>query len=103
MKRAIGNNDVDVDLALEEFKQYYKENIDVHSLPYEGIINMLQTLKEENIKIAVVSNKFQQGVSKLCEKYFKEYIEICIGNSENINTKPNLDMIELALEKWFFS
>jgi len=67
--------------------------------PYDGIIDMLSGLNKNNIKIAVVSNKYDKAVKKLCEKYFNGKIQVAIGESENIKKKPAPDCVLEVLKQ----
>lgn len=80
------------------FKEYYE----IHSMdktgPYEGIIDLLAELKNRNIKMAIVSNKFQEGVTIICEPLFGKYISVMIGEHEGVNKKPAPDMVYQAMK-----
>ena len=70
------------------FKAHYQEHSLDTTLPYEGIIPMLKNLKAHDKKIAVVSNKFYDATQKLCRHFFNQYIEVAIGEREDIRKKP---------------
>ena len=61
------------------------------------MIDLLETLKENGFKLAVVSNKIDFAVKKLCSRYFEGLIDIAIGETEKIRRKPYPDEIEEAL------
>ncbi|MGI6718692.1 MAG: HAD family hydrolase [Bacteroidales bacterium] len=83
----------------EEFFVFYKDNILVETFPYEGITKVLETLQENNILIAVASNKFQAGVDELMNHFFPQInFSILMGESKDIPTKPNPTMIEKIIE-----
>lgn len=84
---------------LAQFKEYYAEHWQDKTAPYEGIYQLLDTLKEEGYKIAVVSNKIQEGVIALNEQYFKGYFEVGIGERPGLARKPEPDMVNKALEE----
>lgn len=79
--------------CLSEFKKHYLLNMYNKTAPFQGIDGLLSTLKEKNIHIAVVSNKYDRAVKELCEKYFKNKIELAVGESENIRKKPAPDSV----------
>ena len=60
---------------------------------------MLQLLKQQGHRIAVVSNKYDDAVKELCKKYFKDLIEIAIGEGYGVQKKPAPDGIIKVLEK----
>ena len=88
-----------IDNKIEIFNEVYHNNINNNSTPYNGVIELLKSLKENNVKIAVVSNKYQEGVEKICIPLFSEYSNVFIGARDNINIKPSSDMVNLALNK----
>ncbi|MCD7780936.1 MAG: HAD family hydrolase [Candidatus Gastranaerophilales bacterium] len=78
---------------LNSFKEYYQNIMFEYTKPYEGIIPLLKELKEKGYKTAVVSNKFDDAVKKLCEYYFKDLIQTAIGEGYGIRKKPEADGI----------
>lgn len=56
-----------------KFKEYYMIHCQDHTDLYPGIADTLQELHKKGFRMAVVSNKIQEGVSELHEKFFKEY------------------------------
>ena len=99
MKKALNDDSIDIDEALKYFKYHYERNIDKLTVPYEGIIDLLKELKENGYKIAIVSNKYQEGVERLTHKFFEKHINICYGNMSNIPVKPNITTTNMALNK----
>lgn len=85
--------------CLMTFETYYQEHVDVETVPYEGIIELLKQLKENKIKIVIVSNKFRNGVEKLATKFFAGLVDVALGPDEVLKTKPDLSMLNYALEK----
>ena len=81
------------------FKKHYSENMKNKTRPYNGIIDLLQYLKENNYNMAIVSNKFQEGVTDLNDYYFSDYIDVAIGKSPEMRKKPYPDTILAAIDK----
>lgn len=79
------------------FKDYYKSHCDIKTGPYEGIMELLEELHKREIKMAIVSNKFDLGVKALNEKFFAKYIDVAIGEREGIGRKPAPDSTNEAL------
>ena len=88
-----------VDEMIPTFKSYY----DIHCLdntrPYDGILELMKILKEHNYKIAIVSNKIDSAVQELHQKFFKDYVDVAIGEKPGINRKPAPDMVYEALKR----
>lgn len=99
IERAVpnGTDDIEIEKTLSIFKNYYSEHSDVHTKPYDGILFLLDRLIEEGFRIAVVSNKIDNEVKKLCTRYFGERILVAIGDRDGIAKKPAPDMIDEAL------
>lgn len=94
--------DVSQDVYLEVFKTFedhYKNNIFNETAPYPNIIKLMGALKENNVKMAIVSNKFQEGVDKLNKVFFNKYISVAIGTNESIKAKPAPDAVVKALDQ----
>jgi len=94
-----GADDPFYEECLEANKKYYAENMNNKTAPYRGIINLLQRLKEDNYKLAVVSNKMDKAVKGLVEEFFGEYVQVAIGETDNVSRKPAPDTVLKAIEE----
>ncbi|KAA6348361.1 Phosphoglycolate phosphatase [termite gut metagenome] len=73
-----------------EFIPYYDEYNTDKTLPYPGIVELLQTLQEYGKMIGVASNKYHTATLKLISHYFPEInFTAVFGQRENIAPKPN--------------
>lgn len=79
------------------FKRYYGEHCNDKTGLYPGIAELLEVLKKEGFQMAIVSNKYYEGVQALKEEYFKEYLEVAIGEKAGIRKKPAPDTVTEAL------
>lgn len=84
--------------VLNIFKEHYKINSQNKTKPYDGVMKLLEELKDKGFKMAIVSNKFNDAVKVLNKEFFGEYIEYAYGESETIRKKPNPDAVFKALE-----
>ena len=71
------------------FKTYYTNNMYVKTKAYDGILPLLEELKDKGFQLAVVSNKYDSAVKNLCKEYFDGYIDIAIGEGNGIEKKPD--------------
>lgn len=72
------------------FLEYYTARIDTHTRPYPGIPELLVRLREEGVKLAVASNKFQQGTESLVSKFFPDIPFVAVfGQRTGIPAKPH--------------
>ena len=85
--------------CLSVFKAHYKENSLVKTKPYDGIIPMLERLKKEGIKTAVVTNKMQEAAVDIVNLFFSGLIDVTVGQVDGVAQKPQPDGIYYALEK----
>lgn len=82
---------------LKEFRTYYTEHCRIKTAPYSGIMELLKSLKEHNVKMAIVSNKNDAAVKDLARYYFSEYITVAIGECEGVRKKPSPDSVFKAV------
>jgi phosphoglycolate phosphatase len=94
-----GSTNPQYEKCLADFRLHYSNNMQNKTAAYDGIRALLEWLVKENFKIAIVSNKFNTAVKELNQIYFKEYIKLAIGESENVLKKPAPDMLFKAIEE----
>ena len=85
--------------VLQSFRSYYLEHSEDTTKPYEGIMEMLQALRQKGCRVAVVSNKFMEATQALCRHYFGNLVEVAIGENEHIRKKPAADAVLEALHQ----
>ena len=92
------DGDAFLDEALADFKAYYSAHIDVYSKPYPGIPELLAELDAAWVKLAVVSNKFQEGTDHLIREFFPKIRFVAIlGNRPGYPLKPDPAIVEEAI------
>ncbi|MFI3288855.1 MAG: HAD-IA family hydrolase [Rikenellaceae bacterium] len=88
----------------KEFVAYYFENIDKHTVIYPQIMWLLEELQRRDIKIAVASNKFQEGVRKLVASFFPDIqFEAVLGQRPNIPLKPDPQIVNDIIQLTSYS
>ena len=85
--------------CLDVFKEYYKNNSLVETKPYDGIIPMIEILKNQGIRTAVVTNKMHEAAKEIAEIFFGDLIDITLGQIDGVAQKPEPDGIYHVLEK----
>lgn len=93
-----GTSDEEVERCLEFYRPIYKQNMNNHTQPYEGIMELLHTLRQHNVKMAVVSNKPDAPCAALVKNLFNGYIEIAIGDRPDVPRKPAREAVDEALK-----
>ena len=69
------------------------------AVKYEGIDELLDTLKAAGVKCAIVSNKPDDAVIGVVDCYFKDQLDFAIGQREGCRPKPAPDVTNLALSE----
>lgn len=85
--------------SLAVFKEYYKNNSLVETKPYDGIIPMLENLKNNGIKTAVVTNKMHEAAENIVSNFFGKLIDSTLGQVDGVAQKPQPDGIYSVIEK----
>lgn len=85
--------------CLEIFKKNYSENMYNNTTPYNSILEILKDLRNNGLKIGVVSNKFDFAVKELCKKYFEDLVDIAIGQADDVPKKPAPDGVLKAIKQ----
>ena len=101
IERSIPNgiNNKDYPDCLAIFKEYYKAHYFENSFPYEGVTETLNKLKEKGYKLAVVSNKFDEGAKKLIYFYFPNIFDAVQGAIPTLKNKPSSDLVNKVLSE----
>ncbi len=94
-----GTENPSYEAVLAAFKEHYAAHCEDKTKPYEGVMELLAQLKEKGCRMAVVSNKFDGAVKRLCKKYFGSYLETAIGESADVKRKPAPDTVYRALHE----
>lgn len=95
----LGTENPSYEAVLAAFKEHYAAHCEDKTKPYEGVMELLAQLKEKGCRMAVVSNKFDGAVKRLCKKYFGSYLETAIGESADVKRKPAPDTVYQALHE----
>lgn len=96
MERAVpdGKDNPQFNQAFALFKEYYGVHCNDKTTLYPGIEEMLKTLKDAGVRIAIVSNKADFAVKELQQIYFDGVTDIAMGEREGVAKKPAPDMVE---------
>ena len=92
-----GTSSEEIDRMFEQFKEYYGMHCADKTKPYTGIVELLDTLQKQGIKLAVVSNKADYAVKALCEQYFPGIFDEAVGERVGIARKPAPDTVNEVL------
>lgn len=83
-----------INKALAIFKEYYTEHCCDATKPYPGIPELLEDLTARGVNLAVASNKYEEGVTKLISHYFPNAnFRAVLGNVEGMPRKPDPSIV----------
>jgi 2-phosphoglycolate phosphatase len=86
--------------AYEVFKEHYRVHCADFTKPFPGTFELLNALKEKNIRMGVVSNKPQEFTNSVLEKLnLASYFGVAFGPEATKNRKPHPEPLLVALEK----
>jgi len=101
IERAVpeGTDEALFERTFDDFKHYYVNHCQERTCLYDGIPELLCVLKEKGYKLAIVSNKLQAGVDELYERYFRDMVEVALGEQPQWQRKPAPDMVLEAMKR----
>lgn len=101
MERAVpkGLSDDAFEKVFEEFRAYYTAHCQIKTKAYDGVLELLESLQAQGYSMAIVSNKNHAAVKELSDIYFKDYIQVSIGQKDGIRKKPAPDTVVQALKE----
>ena len=89
-----------IDAVLADFRNYYNAHIDVYTKPFPGIPQLLKNLHQNGVKLAVASNKFQEGTEHLIKEFFPDIPFVAIlGNRPGYPLKPDPEVVGEVLRQ----
>ncbi|MCW2119740.1 HAD family hydrolase [Flavobacterium sp. 7A] len=81
--------EVEIDRCYQEMMAIYSKDCTQSTIPYNGIVELLDNLKAKGLKLAVLSNKSDVLTKKIASEIFPNYFEIIQGLSVENLKKPN--------------
>ena len=95
IRRAVpeGTTDALFDKVFASYTAHYAVHCADATKPYDGILELLRSLRKAGIKTAVVSNKPDEAVGILAKRYFPDLFDAAVGTREGIKTKPAPDSV----------
>lgn len=78
-----------VNKVLQVFNQHYNDHMMDVTKPYDGIIELLDNLSNNGVKLALVSNKQHEFTIEIIKRYFGDRFDIVFGHRSNYKAKPD--------------
>lgn len=94
-----GTSNPNLETAFLELKTYYTAHCKEKTAPYDGILELLHTLSNKGISLAIVSNKNDAAVKQLALDFFPDIISVAKGETSKIRKKPAPDTVFAALKE----
>lgn len=88
----------DYEKTLAVFTAYYLDHIADFTKPYDGIAEVIKTLKSKGCKVAVVSNKADEAAKKVVKDYFGDIFDMVVGKMDRFPSKPEPDSVLYVIE-----
>ncbi len=89
-----------IDTLLDHFRHHYDEHCTDTTLPYPGIPELLTSLSEKGIKLAVATNKYQAAAEKIIAHFFPDIkFEAVMGQIPDRPVKPDPSIIFSILRR----
>lgn len=82
-------DDAFIKQCVVEMKEEYSRHWGDKTKPYPGVIELLQSLREKGLKMAVLSNKPHEFTQVVIEKYFPGHFDLAYGERTGIPRKPD--------------
>ena len=93
-----GENNPQFEEIFQTFLPYYEAHCADLTAPYEGVSELLATLKAAGMKMAIVTNKVQSAAEDLVKEMFPD-ISLVVGDSPLVKRKPAPEGVWYALEQ----
>ncbi len=93
-----GAGDAAADQCLAVFRAHYEQRLHERTRPYEGIPALLRALREQGIKVAVLSNKYDPASKRLIAHFFPGLVSLTLGERPGVPRKPDPTAVLEALE-----
>ena len=88
-----------VQQMLSWYVPWYQSHCRIKTRPYDGILPLMERLREKGIRQAIVSNKPDGAVRELAETFFAGLMDVVVGDSPAVRRKPAPDTVLRAAEQ----
>ncbi|MBR1811569.1 MAG: HAD hydrolase-like protein [Clostridia bacterium] len=92
-----GTSPAEAEACVAEMLAYYAAHCEIKTAPYDGILPLLDALKNAGIRTAVVTNKDHTAAAELCGKMFGDRLSAVIGAAPGRKFKPAPDGVWEAM------
>lgn len=100
MRAAPDADENQVAAILADFTRYYSDHMMEETVPYPGILDLLEILQLSGYPLAVLSNKRQEATEALVNRYFPGVFVPIYGERPGVAKKPAPDGIRAIADIW---
>ena len=75
--------------VFDQFRALYRDHGILYTTEFDGMNETLRRAKDAGVGLAIMSNKFEQGVLDVRDRFFPGLIEVAHGESDTIPRKPD--------------
>ena len=86
-------------ICIREFSDFYAEHSQKKTYAYDGIRNLLEELKAQNYKVAVITNKNDDVARVLSSSFFPGLVDFTLGRTDFLERKPAPAMMRYVLSR----
>ena len=98
--KSIADTDIDFDEAMKINREKYSQALTIHTSFYSGTLELLKFLHQENVPVAITSNKPTDWCVTIAKDLgFSSYVSVIYGASSAYALKPEADMLRLAAKE----
>ena len=84
---------------LSDFRTHYLSNYLNKTIPYEGVIDTLISLKEKGYLLTVCTNKLHEAAIEIVNHFFTNLFDLILGSKPSLKKKPDPQMIHFILKE----
>ena len=100
VERSAPDSDDDIrEKILSDYRTYYNAHCTENTYPYDGIVDLMKTMRDQGMRIAVVTNKSDSTSKILMDHFFPELIDEVRGHREGVHHKPDPTLVNEVLTK----
>jgi phosphoglycolate phosphatase len=82
----------DFNFVKEKYMQYYQELQNNKTRPYDGVVELINKIKQMGLKVAILSNKPHDDALRVVDNYFGlELFDLVLGKKPENRIKPDID------------
>jgi phosphoglycolate phosphatase len=101
VSRALGSaHTAHISAVVSTFRIHYAESWKTGTIPYPMVLETLAALQASGAKTAILSNKPHRFTAEIAAVLFGEWIDIALGEGEDVPHKPDPAGIHKILQQW---